>query len=215
MIEMNTKKALAIAVAMAALAVAAAPAPDVMATLSELENGAEKAEPEQPAQEVQEESAVRVAAAGAKKKEVTGRDARITSATMTYDRKQGIVFFDRDVTVDDEQYQMHADRVYVYLSGTNDVKKLVALGHVSLTNDQRVASCAKATYVKALSRVELFGGSEDSPAMLEDTSAKGGALSGSKIVFWLDSEQVEVTDNRMRLPGGAFKAQDAKKLLGK
>ena len=148
------------------------------------------------------------------KKELTGRDAKITSETMSYDRKEGILFFDRKVYVDDEQYQMHADRVYVFLSGTNDVKRLVALGNVALTNEFRSATCDKAVYVKAQSKVVLYA-PDDGVATLKDSSEKGGTITGSKITFWLDSEQVEVNQSDITVPGGAFKANDAKKLLGK
>ena len=148
------------------------------------------------------------------KKELTGRDAKITSATMSYDRKEGILFFDRNVFVDDEQYQMHADRVYVFLNGTNDVKRLVALGNVALTNEFRSATCDKAVYMKAASKVILYA-PEGGVATLKDESQKGGTISGSRITFWLDSEQVEVQNSDITVPGGAFKANDAKKLLGK
>ena len=148
------------------------------------------------------------------KKELTGRDAKITSETMSYDRKEGIIFFDRKVYVDDEQYQMHADRVYVFLSGTNDVKRLVALGNVALTNEFRSATCDKAVYVKAASKVVLYA-PEGGVATLKDESERGGTITGSKITFWLDSEQVEVQQSDITVPGGAFKANDAKKLLGK
>ena len=148
------------------------------------------------------------------KKALTGRDAKITSETMSYDRKEGILFFDRKVYVDDEQYQMHADRVYVFLSGTNDVKRLVALGNVALTNEFRSATCDKAVYVKATSKVVMYA-PEGGVATLKDESEKGGTITGSKITFWLDSEQVEVQNSDITVPGGAFKADDAKKLLGK
>ena len=147
------------------------------------------------------------------KKELTGRDAKITSETMSFDRKEGIIFFDRKVYVDDEQYQMHADRVYVFLSGTNDVKRLVALGNVALTNEFRSATCDKAVYVKAASKVVLYA-PENGVATLKDESEKGGTITGSRITFWLDSEQVEVQQSDITVPGGAFKAGDAKKLLG-
>ena len=148
------------------------------------------------------------------KKALTGRDAKITSETMSYDRKEGILFFDRKVYVDDEQYQMHADRVYVFLSGTNDVKRLVALGNVALTNEFRSATCEKAVYVKATSKVVMYA-PEGGVATLKDESEKGGTITGSKITFWLDSEQVEVQNSDITVPGGSFKADDAKKLLGK
>ena len=149
----------------------------------------------------------------AKKKDLTGRDAKISSATMSYDRKEGVIFFDRNVYVDDEQYQMHADRVYVFLSGTNDVKRLVALGNVALTNEFRSATCDKAVYVKSAAKVVLYA-AENGVATLKDESEKGGTITGSKITFWLDSEQVEVQHSDITVPGGAFKAGDAKKLLG-
>ena len=148
------------------------------------------------------------------KKNLTGRDAKISSETMSYDRKEGILFFDRKVYVDDEQYQMHADRVYVFLSGTNDVKRLVALGNVALTNEFRSATCDKAVYVKSQSKVVMYA-PEGGVATLKDESEKGGTITGNKITFWLDSEQVEVQNSDITVPGGTFKANDAKKLLGK
>lgn len=177
---------------------------------------AEPAESEKPAVEAAnpEEGAPAKKKKLKSKKELTGRDAKITSATMSYDRKEGILFFDRNVFVDDEQYQMHADRVYVFLNGTNDVKRLVALGNVALTNEFRSATCDKAVYMKAASKVILYA-PEGGVATLKDESQKGGTISGSRITFWLDSEQVEVQNSDITVPGGAFKANDAKKLLGK
>lgn len=167
-----------------------------------------------PAEEQPAEKEKKAAKKAKPKKELTGRDAKITSETMAYDRKEGVLFFDRKVYVDDEQYQMHADRVYVFLSGTNDVKRLVALGNVALTNEFRSATCDKAVYVKAQSKVVLYA-PENGVATLKDSSEKGGTITGSKITFWLDSEQVEVNQSDITVPGGAFKANDAKKLLGK
>ena len=151
----------------------------------------------------------------AKKKDLTGRDAKISSATMSYDRKEGVIFFNRNVYVDDEQYQMHADRVYVFLSGTNDVKRLVALGNVALTNEFRSATCDKAVYEKSAAKVVLYA-AENGVATLKDESEKGGTITGSKITFWLDSEQVEVEGSTLKIEGGALGGQEkALKLMGK
>ena len=52
---------------------------------------------------------------GKKKKEKAAkpaRDALITADRTDYDRKEGVVLFDRNVHVDDSQYQMHADRLF-------------------------------------------------------------------------------------------------------
>lgn len=147
-------------------------------------------------------------------KKLSGRESIITSERADYDRKDGVLLFDRHVHVDDEQYQMHADRVYVFLSGTNDVKRIVALGHVAITNEDKVATCAKATYTKATSKVVMYG-DDGQLARLHEDSKKGGTVLGTKITFWLDSEQVEVEGSSMSLPGAALKGSDAKSFLKK
>ena len=144
----------------------------------------------------------------------TGRDAVITSERTDYDRKEGIILFDRNVFVDDEQYQMHADRLFVFLDGTNDLKRIVAIGNVSITNEQRTASCARAVFTKAASKIVMYG-DENSYAKLEDPSQRGGMAEGKKITFWLDAEQVSVEESAVRLPGGMLKGKDPKKLLEK
>ena len=142
----------------------------------------------------------------------TGRDAVITSERTDYDRKEGIILFDRNVFVDDEQYQMHADRLFVFLDGTNDLKRIVAIGNVSITNEARTASCSRAVFTKATSKIVMYG-DENSYARLEDPSQRGGMAEGKKITFWLDAEQVSVEESAVRLPGAALKARDPKKML--
>ena len=142
----------------------------------------------------------------------SGRDAVITSERTDYDRKEGIILFDRNVFVDDEQYQMHADRLFVFLDGTNDLKRIVAIGNVSITNESRTASCSRAVFTKAASKIVMYG-DETSNARLEDPSQRGGMVEGKKITFWLDAEQVSVEGSSVNLPGGMLKGKDPKKLL--
>ena len=136
----------------------------------------------------------------------------ITSERTDYDRKEGIILFDRNVYVDDEQYQMHADRLFVFLDGTNDLKRIVAIGNVSITNEARTASCSRAVFTKAASKIVMYG-DENSYARLEDPSQRGGVAEGKKITFWLDAEQVSVEESAVRLPGAVLKSRDPKKLL--
>ena len=128
----------------------------------------------------------------ARRKKKEHRPAKITAARTLYDRKEGFAYFEGGVCVDDEEYQMHADKVYVFLEGTNELKRIVALGNVAMTNGMRRAYAAKASYYRRNSRVVLdsAGGA---PAEVRDES-KGEAQSvrGTKIKFWTDSEQVEV-----------------------
>ena len=135
-----------------------------------------------------------VAAAKGKKK-LTGRPAVITADRTDYDRKEGIILFDRNVYVDDEQYQMHADRMFVFLDGTNDLKRLVALGNVSLTNEMKSAGCQKAVYTKAASRIVMYG-DEQNPAWLRDAGGRKGddasEIAGLRITYWFDPETASV-----------------------
>ena len=111
----------------------------------------------------------------ASKKKQTGRDAVITAERTDYDRKEGVILFDRNVHVDDEQYQLHADRLFLFLDGTNDLKRLVALGNVSITNDDKNASCSRAVYVKKLSKIVMYG-ADSEPARLYQGGKKASTV---------------------------------------
>ena len=149
----------------------------------------------------------------AKEKKKTGRDAVITAERTDYDRKEGVVLFDRNVYVDDEQYQLHADRLFLFLDGTNDLKRLVALGSVSITNEEKNASCARAVFVKKLSKIVMYG-EEGAPARLYQGGKKGGnTVMGERITFWLNSEQVEIEKPVVTVPGGSFRSGDGKDLF--
>ena len=152
-----------------------------------------------------------------KKKEKSdkpARDALITADRTDYDRKEGVVLFDRNVHVDDAQYQMHADRLFLFLEGTNDLKRLVAIGHVAITNEDKRAYCARATFNKKLGRVVMYS-SDEITAELREEGKKGSDVKGEKITFWLDSEQVEVENPVITMPGGLGGQGNMKKLIGK
>ena len=137
------------------------------------------------------------------KKEKKGppRDAIITADRTDYDRKEGVVLFDRNVYVNDEQYQMHTDRLFLFLDGTNDLKRLVAIGNVAITNENRRAYCARATFNKKLGRIVMYS-SDEITASLREEGKKGSEVKGEKITFWIDSEQVEVENPVITMPGG-------------
>ena len=146
------------------------------------------------------------------KKKQPGRDAVITAERTDYDRKEGVILFDRNVHVDDEQYQLHADRLFLFLDGTNDLKRLVALGNVAITNEEKNASCARAVYVKKSSKIVMYG-EDGSPAQLYQGGKKGSTVRGERITFWLNSEQVEIEKPVVTVPGGSFRSGDGKDLF--
>jgi lipopolysaccharide transport protein LptA len=149
-----------------------------------------------------------------KSKKKPPRDAIITADRTDYDRKEGVVLFDRNVYVNDEQYQMHSDRLFLFLDGTNDLKRLVAIGNVAITNENKRAYCARATFNKKLGRIVMYS-SDEITAELREEGKKGSDVKGEKITFWLDSEQVEVENPVITMPGGFGGKGELKNMLGK
>jgi lipopolysaccharide transport protein LptA len=145
------------------------------------------------------------------------RNVKVTSERSTYLRKEGVLVFDGNVFVDDVEFKMHADEVTLFLGGTNELKRIVAIGNVAVTNELRSGTCAKATYNKALSRVVLYSDeSKGVPARLNDNGKRKSQVEGRKITFWVDTEQVEVDGSVITVDVGNGDAKDsAKRFLGK
>lgn len=189
--------------------------PAKVADVSVVKEAAEKPVPESEKPEVEAEEK-KVEKKEKKEKKGPPRDAIITADRTDYDRKEGVVLFDRNVYVNDEQYQMHTDRLFLFLDGTNDLKRLVAIGNVAITNENRRAYCARATFNKKLGRIVMYS-SDEITASLREEGKKGSEVKGEKITFWIDSEQVEVENPVITMPGGfgGGGKDDLKKALGR
>lgn len=130
----------------------------------------------------------------------SSRPAKITSETTFYDRKEGIVQFTGQVYVDDENYQMHSDKAYVFLEGTNELSRIVAIGNVALTNETRRAYGGKVSYYKDNGLVVLYS-DDNIKAEVRDVKPEGDQIiRGEKIKFWINSEQVEVVKAEIEAP---------------
>ena len=143
--------------------------------------------------------------------------AKITSASTYYDRKEGFVFFSGNVFVDDGKYQLHAERAYVFMEGTNDLKRIVTIGGVAMTNENRRAYGAKASYYRDPGMVVLYAG-DDTPAEVREVRPDGDrVVRGKKIKFWTGSEQVEVLEAEISSPsrGGIGDIRGLKGKIGK
>ncbi len=124
--------------------------------------------------------------------------AHITCRTSDFDRMAGVVMLEGDVVVRySGNYTMCSDRIFMFLSGSNEVSRVVALGNVSITNDLRVGTCAMATYRRRKGEVEMYGDSSGTLARLVEGGDDPSELEGSRIRFWLDAEQVEVDNSRI------------------
>ena len=133
--------------------------------------------------------------------------ALITSRTSDFDRQEGVVMFEGDVVVRySDAYVMCADRLYIFLAGSNELSRVVAAGNVSVTNLARSGTCAMATYRRRKNEIEMFGDAH-CRARLVEGGKTSNTLEGRRIKFWLDSEQVEVDDS-----GITVQKEGAKKL---
>lgn len=117
---------------------------------------------------------------------------KITSDSTFYDRKGGYAVFTGRVHVDDEQCQFHADKAFVFLSETNDLKRLVAVGNVAVTNEMRRAYGEKVLYYRQNGMVVLYAPPGGVAEIRDESKGEDQIVRGSKIKFWTKTEQVEV-----------------------
>ena len=122
----------------------------------------------------------------------------VKSGTSDVDRREGVVLLERDVDVaHSDGYGLTADKVYLFLTSSNDLSRVVASGNVVLTNAERTATCPLATYRRQRREVEMFGDGDGAYARLVEEGAERRELEGRRIRFWLDTEQVEVDGPRI------------------
>ncbi len=124
--------------------------------------------------------------------------ARIRSVSSVFDRAAGVVLFEGNVVIEyEDDYRLCADRVFVFLTASNRVSRVVADGNIVISNETRVGTCALATYRKAKNEIEMFGKIGGAKARLSEGGERTSAIEGDRIRFWLDTEQVEVTNSRI------------------
>lgn len=122
------------------------------------------------------------------------KSARIRAKRTDLDRGEGVVMFEGDVFVEySTDYTMNAERLFVIFKGTNALSRIVATGGVALTNDTRSGACEMAVFRNLERKIEMYG-KKDFPARLVERSGERSSVAGSKITFWIDTEQVEVVD---------------------
>ena len=147
--------------------------------------------------------------------EVARASVRITAASTYCDRKEGFVYFNGNVAVEDPQYQLHADRAFVYLGGTNDVRRIVALGNVAITNETKRAYGAKASYYRETGMVVLYSGDGRSAEVRDESPDGDRVLRGKKIKFWTGTKQVEVLEAEISAPSSGGLLDNAKGMFGR
>ena len=130
----------------------------------------------------------------------TNATTRITAGSTYYDRKEGFAYFNGNVAVVDPQYQLHADRAFVYTGATNDLRKIVALGHVAITNETKRAYGDRASYFRESGMVVLHSGDGIVAEVRDETPNGNQVVRGRKIKFWTGTRQVEVVEAEITAP---------------
>lgn len=139
----------------------------------------------------------------------------LRSVRADYDRESGVAMFDGAVSLVGEEkgrtFEISAGRAFAFLDGTNDFRRIVALGGVLVKSEGRTGSCESAVYTRRDSRIVMHG-AEGAPARLSDGGERKAEVEGSRITFWADTEQVEVVDSAVtvdtkgiKMPGGSGK----------
>lgn len=130
-----------------------------------------------------------------------GEYVMIASDRCDFDRNEGVVYFEGAVRVDYHPgYVMNADNIYAFFEGTNRLDRIVAVGNVSVTNDNRYGSCDRAIFRRASSEIEMYCASDKELAMLVDPGSS--MVRGRRIKFWVTNEQVEVVGSEITINKG-------------
>ena len=125
---------------------------------------------------------------GASGSTTTNSGMTITSDRIEYDYKEMVIAFDENVQIVDAQYTMTAQRMLVFLEGTNQIKRIFAIGHVDVVQPpDRHATCEKATYEHATGAITLTG----NPVLMRGADR----VVGTKIIIYQN-------DQRMVVEGG-------------
>ncbi|MBR6803197.1 MAG: hypothetical protein IKM62_05215 [Kiritimatiellae bacterium] len=136
-------------------------------------------------------------------REVAIRDTKITADHMEYNYKESVAILTDNVVVDDARFHLTSDKLFVFLEDANTLDRLVVVGNVKVTNEDRRASCDKAVYIKAEERLVMAGN-----AKLQSVDEKGKlrTVSGDKITIWTKKgdQRMEVYPNpELIIPAGS------------
>ena len=119
----------------------------------------------------------------------------ITAKRMEYDYAESTIFFEEDVHVVDEEYTLDADRIIVFLEGTNEVRQIRAIGHVFIVSGDRTGRCPEAVYTRKNGEI-VMSGPNDTAVQL---TSKDDQIWGRKITIWLDSQRMVCVPARLTL----------------
>lgn len=113
----------------------------------------------------------------------------ITSDHLAFDYERMIATFEGNVSLEDPDVRMTADRMLIFFEGTNQVRSVTATGNVHFWEGDRSATCRRAIYVSRSGEVILTG-----EAML--TQGRD-SVAGDEITVHLYGNLMKVTPARL------------------
>lgn len=140
---------------------------------------------------------------------ITAAGNELTSENADYDHLEGVAMFNGKVRLEHREqsgdvYELFCDRAFAFFEGTNDLRRVVALGSVKMENAKRQGGCAKAVFWNHGRKLIMYG-EKGNDAWIREDGSHTGKLSGSKISFWFDSQQVEVEKSSLTIDADALK----------
>ncbi|MBR4523713.1 MAG: hypothetical protein IKO64_05715 [Kiritimatiellae bacterium] len=119
---------------------------------------------------------------------------------LDYDRKAEVAMLDGDAVLTGEErghgYRLDGGKVMAFFASTNNLKRVVAYDGVKVKSENRFGRADRAVYLKGAKKITMYGG-EGGKALLEERGTRNSTVSGARITFWMDAEQVEVIDSEI------------------
>lgn len=105
----------------------------------------------------------------------------ITSNKMDADRKSKLVIFRGNVVAQQKDFTLYSDELYVYYNEGEDVREIIAVGNVKMTQPDRLATGERAVYERVGRKVTLTG----NPQVRQGPDT----VKGTKIIVFLDEDK--------------------------
>ncbi len=134
-------------------------------------------------------------------------ETEITADRMEYNYAEAVAVMSDNVAVQDPQFRLTADKLFVFFEGTNTLNQIVVMGRVNVSNENRRVTCDKAVYTKSDGRLVMEG-----QAKLRQIQEDGKefTVDGERITIWVDEQRVEITERpKIVLPSGSLNKETA------
>lgn len=132
-----------------------------------------------------------------------GESMRIVSRRSDFDREACMAYFEGEVVVNYfPDYRLDCDRLFVFFKDRS-FDRLIAEGHVAVSNDVRYGFCDHASFARNEGEIEMFGGDTIKKAIVLEVGAN--EIKGDRIKFWLNADQIEIEGSEITVNKGNVK----------